>query len=456
MSVTVADPLPRRLGFVVATATVIGTIIGSGIFRMPGAVAAEVGSAGGVITVWVLGGVISLCGALSLAELAAAFPRSGGLFVYLREVYGDGVAFLFGWTMLIVTPTAVAAVALVFGEYLGAVVPLSAVATRGVAALVIVVVSAAAYRSVDGVASLLTASSAAKVAALALLVLAAFLAADGGSGSFERGAPAADEARWGGVGLALVAALWAYNGFQDMVSVAGEVRDPARVIPRALTAGLLVVVAVYVAANAAYLYVLPYAALRESSVVASDAMVRVMGDRGAQAVAAMVMLSTFGAIVGLTLTNPRVFYAMAGAGLLFAPLARVHPRFRTPHVAVVTHGAIAFACVWVRTFEELAAAFVLGVWPFLALATAGVLVLRRTRPDLVRPYRTPGYPLVPLVFIAGTLWVVGSALVAQPRTTLAGVGLTLLGIPIRWGQILFFARVSSREASVRSPDRFAR
>ena len=214
--------------------------------------------------------------------------------------------------------------------------------------------------------------------------------------------------------------------------IAGEVRDPGRVLPRALVAGMATVIAVYLGANAAYLYALPFEALRESPLVASDAMVRVVGAAGAGLVAAMVMVSTFGTLVALTLSNPRIFYAMADAGLLFAPLARVHPRHRTPHVAVAAVGAGALVGVWSTSFERLAAAFVLGVWPFLALAAAGVIVLRRTRPDLVRPYRTPGYPVVPLVFVAGTVWVVGSALVAQPATTLAGIALSLAGVPVYW------------------------
>jgi len=301
---------------------------------------------------------------------------------------------------------------------------------RPVAALTVIVVSAAAYRSVRGVGALTSAASAAKVGAIAALVVAAFLFGDGAAGSFGRGAPAAADTHWGGVGLALVAALWAYNGFHDMVSVAGEVREPGRVLPRALLAGMAVVIVVYLAANAAYLYVLPYAALRTSPIVASDTMVRVLGNAGAGAVALMVMVSTFGTILAVTLANPRIFYAMAGDGLLFAPLARVHPRFRTPHLAVVAQGVVALACVWSRSFEQLTAAFVLGTWPFLALAAAGVIVLRRRRPELPRPYRVPGYPVVPLLFIAGTLWVVGSALVARPGSTLAGMALTLLGVPV--------------------------
>lgn len=408
----------------------VGIIIGSGIFRVPATVAAQVGSVGGVIAVWVVGGIITLCGALSLAELAAAFPASGGVFVYLRETYGPGVAFVFGWISLFLAPAGTAGIALVFAEYFGTLVPLSPAGVRLVAASAILFTAMAGYRSVRGAGALVSAASGAKVAALAVLVLAAFLLGNGSTGAFGGGAPAASDANWGGVGLALVAALWAYNGIQDMVSVAGEVRDPARVLPRALLAGTAVVVAAYLAANAAYLRVLPFATLRTSPLVASTAMVRVMGAGGAALVAAMVMISTFGAINGLMLTNPRVFYAMASEGLLFTPLARVHPRYGTPHVAVASFAAVALACVWSRTFEQLADAFVLGIWPFLALAAGGVLVLRRTRPDLARPYRTPGYPIVPLIFIAGTIWVVGSALVARPATTLAGIGLTFLGIPV--------------------------
>ena len=390
----VPDTLARRLGFWPTVAIVIGTIIGSGIFRMPSAVADQVGSPWAAALVWVLGGVISMCGALSLAELAAAFPRSGGVFVYLQETYGNLTAFLFGWTMLVVGPAGSAGVALICAEYLqalGVAVPAD-FGVRLMASMLILVVSAAAYRSVGGLGAVLTGASGAKVAAIAALVMAAFVLGDGGAGAFGAGAPLQSEARWGGVGFALVAALWAYNGFHDMVSVAGEVRDPGRALPRALLVGMLIVVVVYVAANAAYMYVLPFDQLRASPVVASDMMARVMGSTGARSVTILVVGSTFGTILALALANPRIFFAMAGTGLLFSPLSRLHPRFGTPHLAVAVHGAVALACVWLRTFEQLAAAFVLGIWPFLALAVAGVIVLRRRRPDLVRPYRTPGYP----------------------------------------------------------------
>ena len=422
--------LQRRLGLLAATSVVVGTIIGSGIFRVPGSVAAQVGTPWGVAAVWVLGGVITLCGALSLAELAAAFPRAGGVVVYLHELYGPGMAFVFGWTMLVTAPAASAAVALVFAEYLGTLVPLSPTGIRLVAAAAVTAIGIACYRSVRGSGAITSVATAAKVGALLALVFAAFALGGGEGGASAAGSAAATKTHWGGVGLALVAALWAYNGFQDMVCVAGEVRDPGRVLPRALMMGTAIVVLVYLSANAAYLYVLPFETLSSSPLVASDVAVRLIGTAGAAAVAGMVMVSTFGALTGVMLTQPRIFYAMAVDGLFFGQLARVHPRFGTPHVAVAAYTIATVACVWSRSFEQLAEAFVLGVWPFLALAVAGVFTLRRSKPELHRPYRTPGYPAVPAAFIAGTVWVIGSALWARPGSTLAGIGLTLLGVPI--------------------------
>ena len=412
-------------------AVVIGDVVGSGIFRVPSAVATEVGSVSGIMLVWVLGGVITLCGALSLAELAAAMPRAGGVFVYLRETFGPGVAFLFGWTIMLAEPAATAAIALVFAEYLGRLVPLTPTGIRLVAAAAIVAVSVAGYRSVRGAGAIQSVATAAKVIALVGLIAVALLLGDGDAGAFARdSASPATGLRWGGLGLGLVAALWAYTAWHDLGFVAGEVRDPARTLPRALVMGIGTVVVIYVAANAAYLYVLPLDVLRASPLVASETMVRVLGPVGAAAVAVMVMVSTLGALNGTVLVNPRVFYAMGVEGLLFRRLGRVHPRFGTPHVSIAVYAVLSLIFVWSRSFEQLIESFVLGTWPWLALAVAAVMVLRRRAPEMVRPYRTPGYPLVPLVFIAGTLAVVGSALWEHPGTTLAGIGLTLLGVPV--------------------------
>ncbi|MDF2771526.1 MAG: putative permease, partial [Geminicoccaceae bacterium] len=344
--------------------------------------------------------------------------------------YGPAVAFVFGWMYIFVGPTGIGAVALVFAENFGKLIGHSGVGVRLAAVGAIIIGAAASYRSVRGASALQGVATVGKVGALVAIALAALLLGDGSAGAFGAGAPAPGEARWSGVGLGVVAALWAYTGIQDMLPLAGEVRDPARALPRALLTGTAIVVVIYLLANASYLYVLPYATLRASPLVASDAMVRVVGEVGAAAVAAAVMVSTFGTVNALVLTQPRMLYAMADAGLFFRPLARVHTRFATPHVAIVAYAVVAVIAVWSRSFEQLAEAFVLGVWPFLALAVAGVLVLRRTRPELARPYRTPWYPVVPLIFVGGTLWVVGSALVARPVSTLAGVALTLIGLPV--------------------------
>lgn len=433
-----AGALPRRLGFWTAIAVVVGDVIGSGIFRVPSSVATEVGSIGGIALVWVLGGVFTLCGALAYAELAAAFPRPGGTFVYLHEAYGPGVAFLFGWTVLLIEPAAAAALAVVFAEYLARLVPLTQVGIRLVATATIIVVAGASYRSVRGAGAIQTAATAAKLAALVALIVAAFALGNGDAGVFGHGAAgagvetAADATgiRWRGMGVALAAALWAYHGWFDVTPLAGEVRDPGRTLPRALVVGTASVLGIYLATNAAYLYVLPLDVLRTSPLVAADTAVRVLGAAGAGAVAMMVMVSAFGALNGTVLSMPRVFYAMACDGLLFRPLARVHPRFGTPHVAIAGYTALGLILVWFRSFEQLVEAVVLGVWPFLALTVAGVIVLRRTRPDLVRPYRTPLYPLVPIVFVVAAVALIAGALVEHPLTTLAGMGLTLLGIPV--------------------------
>jgi basic amino acid/polyamine antiporter, APA family len=423
--------LPRRLGFWTAIAVVVGDVIGSGIFRVPATVATEVGSVNGIMLVWALGGVITLCGALSLAELAAAMPKAGGVFVSLRETFGPGVAFLFGWTILLAEPAATAAISLVFAEYLGRLVPLTPTAIRLVAAGLIVVVSTAGYRSVRGAGAIQNIATTGKVVALVALVVAALLLGDGDAGAFGSGAASETTSiRWSGVGLGLVAALWAYTAWHDLGFVAGEVRDPARTLPRALIGGIGIVVLVYLAANAAYLYVLPFDTLRSSPLVASDTMVRVLGSGASAAVTVMVLISTLGALNGTILVNPRVFYAMANEGLLFRQLGRVHPRFDTPHVSITVYTLLALVFVWSRSFEQLIESFVLGTWPWLALAVSAVFVLRRRRPEMLRPYRTPGYPFVPIVFIAGTLLVVGTALLERPVTTLVGVGLTLLGVPI--------------------------
>lgn len=424
-----ADHLPRTLGVWSAALAAVGLTIGSGIFRVPSIIAAEAGSVGAVMLVWVLGGIISLCGALTIAELAALFPRAGGIYVYLREAYGPLVAFLFGWSWFFIRSAASAGTALVFVGYLRIFVPLSDVSGRAVAVGLILLVGATNYRSVRLGAAILNASTVAKVLAILIVAIALFALGKTGGGAFGEPIGLAPRS-WGGVGVALVAALYAYDGWVAATLIAGEVRNPARALPRALVAGTAVVVATYLIINVAYLFALPLADVVRSQSVAADAMTRVSGAMGAAAVAALVMLSAFGALNAGLLTGPRVYFAMAEDGLFFRWAAAVHPRYRTPHIAVSIVVVLTTVNASIRTFEQLAEAFVLLLYPFLALTVAAVFVLRRRRPELERPYRTAGYPVVPLVFLVGTVAMLANALLERPRTALISAGIVLAGVPV--------------------------
>ncbi len=424
-----SSALPRRLGVWTATAIVMGITIGSGIFRVPGSVAQTVDTVGAIGLLWVLGGVIALCLALSLAELATMFPRSGGIIVFLREAYGPLLAFLFGWTFLLINPASWAGISLIFAEYLGHFVPLTDLGRRIVAAVLIALITLANYYSVPIAAAVQNVATTAKALALLALAGGIFLLGSTADGAFA--APISFETTdIGGFGLALILVLFAYEGAAAFCALSGEVREPARTLPRALIAGMLAVMVLYLLANAAYLFALPIEALRGSELVAADAMTKVAGPSAASLISGLVMLSTFGAVAATAIADPRVFFAMAQENLFFRSLGRVRPRSETPHVAILVAGVIAILYVMVRTFEQLATAFILGLWPFFALAVFGLILLRIRRPDLPRPYRVLGYPFVPLIFVAASVLILANALVEQPRITLFNVALTITGIPV--------------------------
>ncbi|HEX5340222.1 MAG TPA: amino acid permease [Gammaproteobacteria bacterium] len=422
------NTLPRRLGTWTGAAVVVGVIIGSGIFRVPSPIAAETGSLSGVALVWIVGGIVALFGALSVAELAAMYPHAGGPYVYLREAYGRPVAFLFGWMWLLTTPFSWAAQALTFAEYLGSVVRLGAGATHSVAALLIALICAANFRSVRMGAWVQNISTGAKLLALIALAVVLFAFAPH-PGAALHGA-ITGETKWQGVGIALVAVLWAYDGWENLTLLSGEMKDPQRSLPRALIGGTLAVLVIYLTINAAFLMALPFAELAASKSVAADAVTAVRGQGGAVVIAALVMVSTFGSLNGSILSDPRVFYAMAEDGLFFRSVGKVHPRFETPYVAIAFTGALAVIYVLLQNFLQLAAAYVLGIWPFLALAVIGLFVLRRKRPDLSRPYRVLGYPVIPALFVLGTLLVIGYSLYTDPLSTGRSLLVTLAGVPL--------------------------
>ena len=428
------DRLPRRLGFWSAVAVLVGSTIGGGIFRTPAVIAERVPAPLPMFGVWVLGGLLALCGALTYAELAALFPRSGGVYVYIREGFGRLPAFLFGWTELVlIRASALGAISTPFAEYLlrslgrDPALPENARLVHYVAAAAITVTAALNYYGVRWSALVLNLTTGAKYGALLLLVLLAFLV---GRGDWSHFTTAARPLTPGLFGLALVSVLWAYDGWGDLSFVGGEVRNPERNLPRALVLGTASIIAIYLLVNAAYLYLIPIGQMGRSPLVAADAAQQIIGQAGVGLVAIVVMVATFSTLLGSILTSPRIFFAMADDGLLFKAVARVHPRFQTPSVAIVVTGVLGVVWVLFLNFEQLADQFVVAIFPFYALAAAAVFVLRRRRPDLPRPVRVLGYPVVPLLFVLATFLILGNALWAHPRETGFAFLIILLGIPV--------------------------
>ncbi len=378
------DRLPRRLGLWSAVAVLVGSTIGGGIFRTPAIIAQRVPAPLPMFGVWTLGGLLALCGALTYAELAALYPRSGGVYVYVREGFGRLPAFLFGWTeLLLIRASALGAIATPFAEYflrsLGfdPTRPPYDGAVHWVAALAIVVTATLNFIGVRWSALLLNLTTAGKYGALALLVLLAFAV---GRGDFAHFTAPPGPVAGGLFGLALVSVMWAYDGWGDLSFVGGEVKNPERNLPRALMLGTSAVVAIYLLVNAAYLYLLPIGQMAHSPLVAADAAQIILGRLGVGLVAVVVMVATFSTLLGSMLTAPRIFFAMADDGLFFKDVARVHPRFQTPWVAIVLTAVLGIVYVAFRTFQQLADQFVVAIFPFYALAAAAVFTLRRRRP----------------------------------------------------------------------------
>ena len=434
------ERLPRRLGLWSAVAVVIGSTIGSGIFRTPASVAARVDDVPLFLLAWVLGGVVALCGALTYAELAAMFPRSGGIYVFIREGFGPLPAFLFGWAeLLIIRPGAYGAISITSSAYtlrLLGLDPAAAVpglpmrAEQLLGAGYIVIVAAVNYFGIHRGAILQNVSTAFKVGALALLVLLGFVLA-GGQGL----SPAAIVAQGAPVGLspfllAMVAILWAYDGFADLPFVGGEVTDPQRNLPRAMLIGTGAVVALYLAANLVYLHLIPIQQMKGADLVAADVARMLLGAAGVVAVSAAVAVSTFGTLNGSMMTAPRIFFAMAEDGVFPRAISRVDPRTGAPTGAIVLAGFLGAVFVLVRKFSELADQFIIGIWPFYALAVAAVFVLRRRRGLTELQYRTWGYPVVPALFLVGALLLLGNYLVSEPMLFWLDVGVILSGIPV--------------------------
>jgi APA family basic amino acid/polyamine antiporter len=433
---TEPDRLPRTLGLWSSIALVVGITIGSGIFRSPAGIARQAPSAPAMLGLWVTGGVITLCGALSLAEIAAALPRTGGIYAYLREAWGPRFAFLFGWAELIlIRASALGGIAIVFGEYLlrslGIDPSQHVLMARGLSAAAIAFAAGANIRGANVGALIVGVATWAKFGALSLLVIAAFALGGARGASLDHlTAASGTPLVLGSMGLALVSVLWAYDGWADLSFAAGEVKEPQRNLPRAIICGTLALIALYVLTNLAYVYVLPVEAIAGSPLVAADTMLALFGRAGVVLVSVFVMISSFSSLNGSMLASPRVFFAMAEDRLLFKAIANVHPRYHTPYVAILVAAVLGMALVMSRSFERLTDTFVLAIWPFYALAVAAIYRLRRTRPELPRPYRATGYPIVPAIFIVSVAGFVVNALIHDTTNSVITFALILAGLPI--------------------------
>jgi APA family basic amino acid/polyamine antiporter len=439
--------LKRDLGIWAALAIVVGTVIGSGIFRVPQAMILNVGSVRLVFLVWVVGGLLSLAGALTYAELAAALPGAGGEYVYLTEAYGPLWGFLYSWTQMWVGKSgSIATLATAFFEYTAHFVPQfeSVWFTTGpfsvkygqvFALVLILVLGGINYLGVRIGGDVQVAVTAIKVGLIAFLILAGLLYTHPATGVPPATSPP-QTAVFTGFVAALVAALWAYDGWNNVGMVASEVKNPQRNLPLALIGGTLGVIAVYMLANWAYFRVLSPADVGAHKLVAAEMMQRVFLARGAAAgsaaagaVSVAAMISIFAALNGSILTGARVPYAAARDGLFFRSAARVHPAFRTPGVSILMLCGWSSVLVLSGKYEELFDFVIFGSWILYAMATASVFVLRRKRPDLPRPYKTFGYPAVPLLFLVGAAVLEVSTMWTKPRESMAGIILILLGLP---------------------------
>ncbi|MDQ2665600.1 MAG: amino acid permease [Gemmatimonadota bacterium] len=408
---------------------VIGNVIGSGIFLVPAeTLRVAGGSTTAALMVWVLGGLLCLLGALTYAELGAANPEAGGIYCYIRDAFGALPAFLYGWVLfLIIGPATVAALAVASVAYLGQLVNLGPAGGRVAAVAMILVIGAINVAGARESANVQNASAGLKAAAL--VVLSGILIALGRWGVFESVPGAPTPSLFGGVGAAMVGVLWAYEGWQWVTFSAGETKDPQRSFPAGLVIGTAALIALYVVVNIAYFMALGPAAAASSTSIAADAVAATVGLGWGKAVAAVVVLATFSAAHGSVLTVPRVFYQMAHDGLFFRRLAEVHPRFGTPAWAVLSTTLLSAIYALSGTFDQLLTAVVFTAWVFYGLGAMAIFVFRTRLPGAPRPFRVPGYPVTPALFVGASIAVVVNTLFTQPIVSAVGTGVLLAGVP---------------------------
>jgi APA family basic amino acid/polyamine antiporter len=421
--------LRRTLGTTDLTLLVIGNVIGSGIFIVPSVVLRQ---SGGSITaaslVWLAGGVLSLLGALSYGELASMDRKSGGLYAFIRDGFGPFAAFLYGWTLFfVIVPGTIATLAVAAANYMGQLTELTSLAQKVVSVTLIVVMTVINVRGTRGSASVQNAATLIKVGAILIMSVLLFVLGNPPPATATADAPMRISVD--GIGLAVISVLWAYEGWQYVTFADGEALEPQRSLPRAIAGGTAALIAIYLIANFAYLAALGPSAVMASERVAAEAMAAVLGPSAGKLIAIAIIISMYSAAHATVITAPRAFFAMASEGLFFRRLADVHPRFGTPATAIIASCALATVLAITGTFEQLLTYVIFVGWMFYALGAAAVIALRIRRPEAARPFRVPGYPVTPVLFVMAAAAIVINTIMAQPGRAAIGVGMVLLGAP---------------------------
>jgi APA family basic amino acid/polyamine antiporter len=441
--------LTRAIGLPHATAIVVGIIIGASVFVQASEITARVPSLTGVTLAWIVAGLLTMAGALVCAELSSAMPRTGGVYVFLREIYSPALGFLWGWAMFWSMHTGIAAaIATVFARYAGYFIPMGDVALRGVAVAAILALSLINYLGVKFGSRVQTAFTVIKVMAV-IAIIAAGMLIDPVLTADAAAASTGEAGDYGGGDflLAVGAGLFAFGGWHMVTYTAEETKNPERTIPRSLVFGTLIVTACYVGLNVVYLSVLPIDRVIASTRVAADTFESLVGTGGGSFVSALVMFSAFGALNGVILAGPRVYYSMAQDGLLFKAAAAVHPRYRTPGRAIALQAGWAAVLVWTGTYRELVSRVIYTEWIFFGLLALGVVAMRR-RPGYAPQWRMPGVPLVPVAFALFSFAIALNEIRTNPVNAAIGLLLVVIGLPVYW---IWIAQKAPRWASRSRP-----
>lgn len=436
--------LVRRLGAWDAALITIGSVIGTGIFLTTGDMAKALPHNGLILLVWVLSGVLTLAGALTYAELGAMYPSAGGMYVFLREAYGPLWGFLYGWgAFLVIMSGGIAAIAVGFGEYLGAFFPFwstqhelwrvpiggwewSVSGGQLAATLAILVLTAINHFGVREGAAVQNLLTVLKIGAIVVFALIGFLVPAKTVSTLGGTVPVG---ALGAFGVAMIAALWTYDGWYGATFSAGEMKNPGRNLPIGLIGGTAVIVLLYTLLNLVYFRALPTATMAASSRIGETAATALFGARGGQLLTLAVLVSTFGCLASTILYSSRIYLPMAEDGLFFRTMARIHPRYRVPTVSLWTQSLWGAILALSGRYDQLYTYVVFVAVLFHALTGAAVFVLRRKHPDAARPYRVWGYPFVPLLFIVSSIILVANTLHEKPLESLAGLGLLAIGLP---------------------------